>query len=67
MTRTEVKPRTVDTGTSGTAGIACAACPHGQDSHDVIARRYCTAAVAGGFHRGCVCVGGNGEPMEDRS
>ncbi|OXM68614.1 hypothetical protein CF165_10980 [Amycolatopsis vastitatis] len=46
------------TGTGGTAGVTCATCPHAQDSHDSIARRYCTATVAGGFNRRCVCVGG---------
>ncbi|WP_196425971.1 RGCVC family protein [Amycolatopsis camponoti] len=47
--------------------MACAACPHAADSHDVIARRFCTATVAGGFHRGCVCVGGHDEPVKDRT
>lgn len=53
--------------TGGTAGVACAACPHAQDSHDAIARRYCTATVAGGFNRRCVCAGGNGEQIKEKS
>ncbi|HEV3356394.1 MAG TPA: RGCVC family protein [Pseudonocardiaceae bacterium] len=36
----------------------CAVCPHPVDTHDVIGLRYCTATVAGGWQRGCVC--GNG-------
>ena len=39
------------------AAAACAVCPHSPESHDVIARRLCTATQAGGFHRGCVCTG----------
>lgn len=37
---------------------ACAVCPHPAESHDVIARRFCTATRAGAFTRGCVCPGG---------
>jgi hypothetical protein len=40
------------------AGAACAVCPHSAESHDVIARRFCTATQAGAFNRGCVCTGG---------
>ncbi|MEV4150101.1 RGCVC family protein [Amycolatopsis sp. NPDC049691] len=39
----------------------CAACRHAQHAHDPIARRFCTATVAGGFNRGCVCIGGHDE------
>ncbi|HEY2060693.1 MAG TPA: RGCVC family protein [Amycolatopsis sp.] len=34
---------------------ACPSCPHPLDSHDVIARRFCTATSAGHLDRGCVC------------
>ena len=40
------------------AVTACAACPHSVESHDMIARRFCTATQAGAFNRGCVCSGG---------
>ncbi|MGH3981591.1 MAG: RGCVC family protein [Pseudonocardiaceae bacterium] len=30
------------------------------DTHDPIGIRYCSATVAGGLHRGCVCVGNTG-------
>lgn len=46
MTRTE----NIDT------EVVCAVCGHDLDSHDAIARRFCTATAAGEFHRGCVCV-----------
>jgi hypothetical protein len=67
MTGTELKPGGAGTETGGTAGVACAACPHAQDSHDAIARRYCTATVAGGFDRRCVCAGVHDEPVQERS
>ncbi|WP_203612364.1 RGCVC family protein [Amycolatopsis sp. SID8362] len=67
MTGTDVRPGTADAETSATAGVTCAACPHARDSHDVIAHRYCTATVAGNFNRRCVCVGGHGEPVKERS
>ncbi|WP_410644323.1 RGCVC family protein [Amycolatopsis sp. lyj-346] len=37
---------------------SCPACSHPAESHDVIARRFCTATQAGTFNRGCVCAGG---------
>lgn len=40
----------------------CAVCPHPEDTHDVISRRYCTATVAGGWQRGCVCGGDRSNP-----
>ncbi|MEV4049793.1 RGCVC family protein [Amycolatopsis sp. NPDC049688] len=43
----------------------CAACRHAQHTHDPIARRFCTATVAGGFNRGCVCIGGHDEPEKE--
>ncbi|WP_428832518.1 RGCVC family protein [Amycolatopsis dongchuanensis] len=39
------------------AGIMCAECPHRWDAHDSIGIRYCSATVARGLNRGCVCVG----------
>ncbi|WP_436390250.1 RGCVC family protein [Amycolatopsis sp. MEPSY49] len=45
---------------------ACAACRHAQHTHDPIARRFCTATVAGGFNRGCVCVGGHDELEKEK-
>ncbi|MFF1607646.1 RGCVC family protein [Amycolatopsis sp. NPDC058278] len=53
------------TETGGTAAAACAACRHAQHTHDPIARRFCTATVAGGFNRGCVCVGGNDQSEKE--
>ncbi|MGX7825404.1 RGCVC family protein [Actinokineospora sp. 24-640] len=35
---------------------ACATCAHEWQTHDVIAKRYCTATAAGDYSRGCVCV-----------
>lgn len=34
----------------------CAVCPLAWDAHDSIGIRYCSASIAGGLHRGCVCV-----------
>ncbi|MEV4049729.1 RGCVC family protein [Amycolatopsis sp. NPDC049688] len=31
-------------------------------THDLVARRFCRATVAGGFNRGCVCVGRTTSP-----
>ena len=67
MTGPTVKPGSAGTEIGGTAQGACAACPHAQNAHDAIARRYCTATVAGGFHRRCVCVGGYDEQMKEKS
>ena len=36
----------------------CAVCPHPEESHDMIARRFCAATRAGTLTRGCVCGGG---------
>ena len=36
---------------------SCAACGHELAAHDPIGLRYCSATTAGGFDRGCVCVG----------
>lgn len=61
------KPAYAVTETGGTAAVACAACQHAQHTHDSIARRYCTATVAGGFNRRCLCVGGHDEPEKEKS
>jgi hypothetical protein len=37
------------------ASPTCATCPHPQDTHDVIAARYCAATLAMAITRGCVC------------
>lgn len=34
---------------------ACVACAHPWSAHDVISARFCTATVAAGLVRGCVC------------
>lgn len=39
----------------GVPSGACAVCPHGNDSHDAIASRYCAATASGGLHRRCAC------------
>ncbi|MEV7098606.1 RGCVC family protein [Amycolatopsis sp. NPDC051045] len=39
------------------AVAVCAVCPHPVESHDMIARRFCTATQAGTSDRGCVCAG----------
>ena len=65
MSRTDVAPEIAGTENSELAGGACAACRHGLDTHDVIARRFCAATVAGGFRRGCVCVGVPDEPKKE--
>ena len=39
------------------SGPACAACPHDRDAHDPIGARFCSATIARGLSRGCVCVG----------
>ena len=53
--------------TGGTAVVACAACHHADHGHDSIARRYCSATVAGGFNRQCVCVGVHQETVKEPS
>lgn len=64
---TEAASGSAGTETDDTAEAACAACPHAPDSHDAIARRYCTATTAGGFNRHCVCVAGHDAPAQERS
>ncbi|MEU4519081.1 RGCVC family protein [Amycolatopsis sp. NPDC024027] len=61
------KPGDAVTETGGTAMVACAACQHARHTHDPVARRFCTATVAGGFNRGCVCVGGQDELEKETS
>ena len=54
---------TIDAPTAATASTssatdgACAACPHDRDAHDAIGSRFCSATIAHGLSRGCVCVG----------
>ncbi|WP_370945456.1 RGCVC family protein [Amycolatopsis sp. cg5] len=42
----------------------CPACAHEFRFHDVIAKRFCLATTAGGFHRGCVCPDLPSSPMD---
>ncbi|HSL08644.1 MAG TPA: RGCVC family protein [Pseudonocardiaceae bacterium] len=57
MPTTELKPTVTTPGTGDRTYLTCAACPHAWDAHDPIGIRYCSATVASGRHRGCVCVG----------
>lgn len=34
----------------------CPVCPHRWAAHDAIDRRFCSAKIAGGSSRGCVCA-----------
>ncbi|MGH3884988.1 MAG: RGCVC family protein [Pseudonocardiaceae bacterium] len=57
MPTTELKPPVAKPDTGDRTYLTCAACPHAWDAHDPIGIRYCSATVAHGRHRGCVCVG----------
>ena len=57
MPTTELKPPVAEPSTGDRTCLTCAVCPHAWDTHDPIGIRYCSATVAGGLHRGCVCVG----------
>jgi hypothetical protein len=57
MRTTELKPPVAEPGTGDRIDPTCAVCPHAWDTHDPIGIRYCSATVAGGLYRGCVCVG----------
>lgn len=52
-----VNTATAEADGSDRARSICAACTHPWDAHDQIGRRFCTATIAGSYHRGCVCVG----------
>ena len=56
MSMTEEKLTVAEPDTGDRTCLTCAACPHAWDAHDPIGIRYCSATVAGGFNRGCVCV-----------
>jgi hypothetical protein len=58
MSKIDVESGVAVTEIGGSAVATCAACPHSVESHDVIARRFCAATLAGASHRGCVCAGG---------
>jgi hypothetical protein len=58
MSRIDVESGVAVAETGDPAVATCAACPHPVESHDMIARRFCTATQAGAFNRGCVCAGG---------
>lgn len=51
------KSATAETDAGDRVRSVCTVCPHPWDAHDRIGLRYCTATAAGGFSRGCVCVG----------
>jgi hypothetical protein len=51
---TELKPLVAE---PDAGDRTCVVCPHAWDAHDPIGTRYCSATVAGGLNRGCVCVG----------
>jgi hypothetical protein len=53
----DLYPKAVGRVANGEAANKCAACAHSWSSHDVVAARFCTATVVGGFTRSCVCVG----------
>jgi hypothetical protein len=57
MSRIDVEPDVTVVENDDSAAAACAVCPHPLESHDMIARRFCTATQAGAVNRGCVCVG----------
>lgn len=58
MRTTELKTPVAEPKSAGAGTpLTCAVCPHAWDTHDPIGIRYCSATVAGGLHRGCVCVG----------
>lgn len=46
-----------ETPTTDESDLVCAACPHGREAHDRIGTRFCSATIAAGLDRGCVCVG----------
>ncbi len=57
MRTTELKSPVAEPSTAGRTNLTCAGCPHEWDAHDPIGIRFCSATVAGGLDRGCVCVG----------
>jgi len=57
MSRIDVEPDVAVAETGDRAVAVCAVCPHSVESHDMIARRFCTATQAGALDRGCVCAG----------
>ncbi|UIJ61551.1 RGCVC family protein [Amycolatopsis acidiphila] len=34
----------------------CPVCPHPQENHDGLSRRYCAATAAAALDRGCICA-----------
>ena len=56
MPTTELTYSRAEPSTADRADLTCAVCPHEWDAHDPIGIRFCSATVAGGLHRGCVCV-----------
>ncbi|ATE55789.1 RGCVC family protein [Actinosynnema pretiosum] len=52
---------------TGQDEAGCPACPHPARAHDTLARRFCSATLAGAPRRGCVCSGGTGGATYGRS
>ena len=55
MRRTHMSPSTATSPGSPTR-LVCAVCAHDWGAHDPIGVRYCSATVAAGLKRACVCV-----------
>jgi len=55
ITNMASEAREANTDTDVAAGKSCLACAHSWQTHDAIGIRYCTATIAGGLTRGCVC------------
>jgi hypothetical protein len=45
---------------AGQSEPSCPACPHPANTHDPVARRFCSATQAGELHRACLCSSGSG-------
>ncbi|MEV7037532.1 RGCVC family protein [Amycolatopsis sp. NPDC051061] len=57
MSKIDVEPGVAVAEIDGRAAAVCLVCPHSVESHDMIARRFCTATLASVINRGCVCAG----------
>lgn len=55
MPRTHMTPATAASPDSPTR-LVCAVCAHDWGAHDPIGVRYCSATIAAGLNRACVCV-----------
>jgi hypothetical protein len=66
MPTAELKPTNAESDNVDDAGGTCAACAHAMADHDAIGTRFCSATLAGGYARGCVCVGGTTEKKDKK-